>query len=126
MSKWRRNITELIEFSARSHGYKLHIVNPVDYFNFEEKRHKSEREVMDYDLRHVRTSDLIIVNLKDINTSIGTCIELYVAHQLGIPVLAFLDDCNINIIHPWILECIDRIEESDVELVQYLSDFYFI
>ena len=63
MNRWRNELKEKLEFAANISGYLLQVINPVDYYNFEEKRYQSEEEVEDYDLTHVISSDIIIVNL---------------------------------------------------------------
>lgn len=68
-----------------------------------------------FDLRKVRRSDVILVNLNNIRKSIGSCIEVYEAYKSNIPVIGFLDDkLPIDeltaLIHPWIYFCVDRIE----------------
>lgn len=100
---------------------KPEFFNPVQYFNFEEKRYKSEREVMEFDLNAVRKSDLIIVNFND-EKSIGTAMEMMLAHEMHIPII------GINIdkrqLHPWLECCCMRMCESLREAVDYTVEFY--
>ena len=63
MNDWRISLTNRLNVAAENAGYKLMIINPVLFYNFEEKKYQSEKEVKDYDLAHVITSDLVIVNL---------------------------------------------------------------
>lgn len=125
-NEWRENIKKEIEsLLFYSKETQWEIINPIKLYNYNTMRHKTEKEVMQYDLNHVKSSDLIIVNLKDINTSIGTAIELYVAAQLNIPVLAFGNDKEYRDTHAWIKECISRCDNSMGELLEYISEFYF-
>lgn len=126
MCTWRVEIANLIKQMSDKHGHSIEIINPVDYYNFEEKRHQNEKEVMQYDLNHVKTSDIIIVKLSGINSSIGTCIELYVAYTRNIPVIAIDLNNDYKNVHPWIKECITRVENSYEEVVEYIKDFYLI
>lgn len=126
MNFWRYYISNLIKKYADMSDYRVSIINPVDFYNFNEKRHKTEKEVMQYDLDHVRSSDVIIVNLDNVNTSVGTCIEIYEANRLNIPVLAFGCKNNIETLHPWLTECIRRIDDSMEDLVNYFYEFYLI
>lgn len=122
MNGWRLDSITLLNSKANFKGVKLEIVNPVDYFNFEEPRkYKTQEEIMDFDLWQVVHSDLILVNLDRINDSAGTIIELYQAKLLNIPVVAFGDDSNL---HPWIRECTNRIEDDLVGAVGYINEFY--
>lgn len=125
MNGWRIKVTNYLNDYVDRIGRRLDIVNPVDYFNFiEPRKYKTQKEIMDFDLFHVKRSDLIIVNLDHINESAGTIIELYQANKISdIPVIAFGDNSNI---HPWILECINRIEPDLQSAIEYINEFYLI
>lgn len=123
---WREDVQSRIEeITYYSGEIKCQVINPVALYNYQNPKHKTEREVMQYDLNHVRSSDLIIVTLKNINTSIGTAIELYLATQLNIPVLAFGSFDEYESTHPWIKECISRYDETIEDTLDYISEFYF-
>ena len=125
MNDWRNRIkTKLIE-SANYLDTKVNIINPVMYYNFEEKRHQTEIEVEEFDLAHVISSDLIIVNIDGLNDSIGTIIELHDAHYHNkIPVIAFGSKEMYNNLHPWIKNDITRVERGIDDVVNYIKDFY--
>ena len=120
-SKWRRQIMDEIKFGDHDYEYKPLFINPVDYYNFEEVRHKSENEIIEFDLNRVRKSDLIIVNFND-PTSIGTAMEIAVAKELHIPIV------GINIgnkqLHPWLKCSCMRICEDLREAVEYVVEFF--
>ena len=120
-TKWRRQIQDAIRFGDYDYEKKPSFFDPTQYFNYEEKLHKSEREVMEFELDALRKSDLVVVNLKHQN-SVGTTMELAIAKELRIPVVAF--GIGDNEVHPWILECCTRVCDSMGELVQYIVDFY--
>ena len=125
---WRRNLKCRIYEQAFYSEIRPIVINPNDFYNFKEPSHKSEREIMQYDLNHVRNSDIIVVNLDGINTSIGTAMELYAAAQLNIPVIAFGRNGEWSETHPWLKECISRAEtgENSIDrLLIYLRDYYF-
>ena len=121
MTKWRYKATKLLNLCAKNKDIKLEIVNPTEYFTFDIIRHKSEKEIMEYDLWHVTHSDLILVNLDHIHDSPGTIIELYEAKRNKIPVVAFSDDFKL---HPWINECISRVEDNLENAIKYIDEFY--
>ena len=120
-TKWRRQIRDAIKFGDYDYSKKPIYFDPTQYFNYEEKLHKSEREVMEFELNALRKSDLIIVNLKN-PSSIGTAMELAIAKELRIPVIAY--GVGDNDIHPWILETCTRVCDDMGEMVQYIVDFY--
>ena len=122
MCRWRNEFK--LKFKNRCKQELIHnpfrIVSPTDYYSFEEKKHKTEREVMDYDLWIVRNSKLIVVNL-DYPNSLGTAIELYEANKhCGIPVIGFGAVVN----HPWIEECVNVKFDTMDEVVDYIMEFY--
>lgn len=119
-SGWRKRVIDAITFNYDCEKKPI-FFNPVNYYNFEEVRYRSEREVMEFDLNALRNSDLVIVNFND-PKSIGTCAELAIAKELHIPII------GINIgnqeIHPWLIEFTTRMCESIREAVEYAVDFY--
>lgn len=127
MNDWRQNLkTDLIKM-GELFNYKMIIINPVDYYNFEEKKYQSEREVRDYDLKHATTSDIIIVNLEGLKTSDGTKYEIHDCnYHHNIPVIAFGERELYNELHPWIKEDITRVENNEQDVVSYIRDFYMI
>ena len=80
MNDWRDDAFQKLLKQSEMYSTKLDIINPVLYYNFEEKRHQTEIEVEEFDLAHVISSDIIIVNLVGLSNSIGTIIELHDAH----------------------------------------------
>ena len=127
MNSWRVELKNKLLNAAENADYKLLVINPVDFYNFEEKRFQSEEEVEDYDLAHVITSDIIIVNLDGLNTSDGSKIELHDGNfHNKIPVIAFGDAELYNNLHPWIKRDITRFEKNIDDVVEYIRDFYLI
>lgn len=124
MNQWRVNISKIINHMADYHECIVDVVNPVNYYNFQNPRHQNEREVMMYDLAHVKSSNIIVVKLDGLNNSIGSCIELYEAYKNDIPVIALGTDEEYEKLHLWIRECITRYEKTDDEVSLYISEFY--
>lgn len=119
-SKWRKQVIDAITYNY-DYEKKPLFFNPVNYYNFEEVRYKTQREVMNFDLNGLRHSDLVIVNFND-PSSLGTCAELAIAYDMKIPIVGINKDKNE--LHPW-LECFcDRMCESIKEAVEYVVDFH--
>lgn len=126
MNSWRVEATQKLKAEANNTGKKIEIINPVMYYNFTERKHQSEIEVEEFDLAHVISSNIIIVNLHGLYSSIGTIIEIHDAHyHHKIPVIAFGDEEIYNNLHPWIQNSITRVENNIDDVVEYISDFYF-
>ena len=111
--------------NAIKYGYEheknASFFNPVDYYNFEEKQHKSEREIMEFDLYNLRNSDLVIVNFNNI-WSIGTAMELMLAKEMHIPVIGW--NPNDEVLHPWLKECVTRLCDNLREAVEHVVSYY--
>ena len=124
MNRWRVYFKSAITQIAENTGAKIRVINPVDYYNFLNPRHQSELEIMNYDLACVKKSDLVVVNLEGLNTSIGSIIECYEAYKREIPVLAFGSSEDYENLHPWIKCCITRHDKNYRECINYIKDFY--
>lgn len=119
-SKWRKQIMDSITYNYDCEKKPI-FFNPVDYYNFEEVRYKTQREVMNFDLNALRNSNLVIVNFND-PSSLGTCAELAIAYDMKIPIVGINKDGKK--LHPW-LECFcDRMCTSIKEAVKYVVEFY--
>lgn len=119
-TKWRKQVIEAIKYNCECEKTPS-FFDPTRYYNFEDNHHKSEREIMEFDLNALRKSDLVIVNFNEPN-SIGTAMELMLANELNIPIIA-LDRDNKDI-HPWLKCCCNRICNNIRELVSHVSEFY--
>lgn len=117
---WRRAIIDEISYN---HDCKKKPIffNPVQYFNFEETRYKSQREVMNFDLNALRNSDLVVVYFND-PTSLGTMAEMSIAYERRMPIIGIRK--GDKELHSWI-ECFcDRICDNLKEAATYVADFY--
>lgn len=127
MGLWRQEIENKFLIQSMLTNYTVMVLNPVKLYNFEEVKHQSEKEIMNYDISHVVTSDIIIVNLDGLATSDGSKIEIYEAnYNRKIPVISFGDKELYNNLHPWLKECITRVEKNIEDVVDYIRDFYMI
>lgn len=99
------------------------LYNPNDYFNFQTKKHISEREIKEFDLNLVRNSNLIIVNF-NAPRSIGTAQELAIARELKIPIVG-LNEKNRKL-HPWLIEDCARIFGDIDDMIDYVKVCYLI
>lgn len=122
-SIWRAKVEDILYESDDSYKYKLDIINPVLFYNFETKRYDSELEIMKYDIRHVKTSDLIIVNFND-PTSIGTAQELAIAYDMDIPIIGINEEGKE--LHPWLTCNVDKMFYNLTEAVEYIIHFYLL
>ena len=120
-SKWRSQVINAIKFGDYDCAKQASFFNPVNYYNFEETRQRSEREVMEFDLNALRNSDLVIVNFND-PKSVGTISELAIAYEKKIPIIGINKD-NYEL-HPWLTEFTTRMCLDLREAVEYVVEFY--
>lgn len=120
-NSWRTKLRDCLEDFTESEFYKVHIINPVDYYNFQEKRYETQREVMNFDLHKVKQSNLVIVNFND-PKSLGTMAEIATAYERRIPVIG-LNEGNVKL-HPWQIEMCERIFDDMDEMTNYITEFY--
>lgn len=126
--EWREKVKEYFEMYSGT----FRCISPVDYYSFSDNIATNDSEIMRFDLRKVKESDIILVNLNDIRKSIGTSDEILYAYLLGKPIIGFIDDEIkgeelINKIHSWKHEQIDRIEtgeDSMIHACDYIMSFY--
>ena len=85
---------------------------------------------MRYELNQLKTSDILLVNLKDVDSSVGTIEEIFYAYILGLPIIGFLpelDNTNNTFVHPWLYEQIDKVfegKDSMQDAIYYIEDYY--
>lgn len=103
------------------HEKKAIFFNPVQFYNFKEKPHKSEKEIMEFDLYNLRNSDIVIVNFNNI-WSIGTAMELMLAKEMHKPVIGW--NSSGEELHPWLNECTTRLCDSLKDTVEHVVNFY--
>ena len=127
MNLWRKELKVQLQFAADMSGYRIQVINPVEFYNFEEKKHQSEEEIEEDNLAHVISSNIIVVNLEGLKSSDGTKIELHEAkYHNKIPVIAFGDRYLYEELHPWVKRNITRVEKDISMAVKYIKDFYMI
>lgn len=124
MTSWRNLFkSELNKYSDMA-NYKVNVISPCDYFNFEEQRYQNEQEIMKFDLGLVRNSDIVIVNTNGLNTSIGSAIEIYEAWKNDIPVITYDENGDYKSVHPWLKCFITRTDSCMIDICEYIKDFY--
>ena len=118
MNSWRLKATQMLDEN-------FHIINPCNYYNFEIDRSTyTDHEVKQFDLWLVKNSNIVLVNL-DYPDSIGTAIELHMAHdEWDIPVIAYGGQ-NVEV-HPWMLESITKRCDTLEDAVNHINSFYLI
>lgn len=122
-SAWRTIAEQYFDNVTMFNDAKVNVINPIKYYNFEEVKYDTELEVMKFDLRHVKTSDLILVNFVN-HCSIGTVAELAIAYDKDIPIIGVYNK-NYKF-HPWEKNFCDKLFSELSPALDYIRDFYLI
>ncbi len=122
--KWREDAKKYV----RKLYDNITVVSPTDFYEIGKNYHKSESEVMRFDLRMVREADIVLCNLRDLHSSLGTSDEILYAFISGKPVIGFVENKEkVKNIHPWKIEQLDRIEtgkDSMERAIDYIYRYY--
>lgn len=123
-TKWRVRFTEALKYGDFDLDKEPVIFNPPLYYSPATSEHKSEREVMEFELANLRKSDIVIANLNQPST--GTAMELIIAKENRIPVIGYYDSKlhDISSIHPWVQECCTRLCDHWSEMINHVINFY--
>lgn len=116
--QWRKVTKACLEHCDTN--YKVKVFIPEYYFNYHTDHPKTDKQCMKHFMYRLDRSELMIVNLNNSNTSIGTGMEVQRATDNGIPIIGF---GNSNI-YPWIEECCDVTFETLEEALNYIEKYY--
>jgi hypothetical protein len=124
---WRKEIQLAIGLRTNKDVTYIH---PPQYYGYHEQLHKSEQEIKDWELQQVCDSDIVIVNLEDIDLSIGSHIELGAVCGANL-----VGSKHINVVsfgkpkenlHPWISLCCLRHEDDMNDLADYIATYLLV
>ena len=105
------------------------VLNPPMYYNYETKSHKSEHEVREWELAQLEQCDIMVVNLKDVEKSVGAITEIATAIAINnhtdrhIYIIGVGDESGL---HPWIKDSIFRFEPDINSAATYISEYLFL
>lgn len=117
-NKWRYRIAEY--FWREDADASVFV--PSEYFGYEEKRHKTESQVMDYFLNEVAHSDLMILNLDNSDMSVGTGMEVCHAHDNNIPIIGYKETGEG--IDSWCEDMCTVVFDDMEEMLEYIKVYY--
>lgn len=121
---WRYKIENMIENKT---DQLIKFIHPPLVYNYIEPSHKTEQEVMNWDLSHLKDCDIVIVNLEEIESSIGTIFEMAAANELNhsghkhIYIVGF--GHTDKSLHPWIELSLHRKEDTLEDAADYVAEY---
>lgn len=114
---WRKDCEELVE----QLDWDIDVINPNTFFNYSTMKPDTEKQCMTCLLHHVKKSDVILCNLDYTISSVGTGMELGMAHALGIPVIGFGKGIEV---YSWAEEMCDCVFDDVGEALSYIYCYY--
>lgn len=118
---WRNEIEVKLQTVAEWINSNIRVVDPTEYFSYSENKHKSNKQVKEFFLNKISQCDLVIVNLDDSDSSVGTAQECQFAVDNKIPIVGF----GTKNMYEWIAEVDCQVVfDSMHEVVDYVRDYY--
>lgn len=121
---WRKEVVHQISHAAK-------IVNPPEYYNpLDVNTAEVEMEAMIWDLNQIRDSDIVLVNLDGIDTSIGTHCEIGFINAINsfgdkhIYLVGFGKDKEE--LHPWIRMSLFHWEQDLESALDYICRYLLV
>lgn len=125
---WRRFLQSEVE--KRYDGMnRITFIHPPLFYNYENKLHKSEREILDWEMKQVHDCDIVVVDLHDIETTVGSHMELgeiQGINRFGDKYIFIIGIGSEHGLHPWIKESCHRIEFDCYDAAKYIVEYLLI
>lgn len=118
-----------LERAVRERVENVILVHPPRYYRYDASFHKTEREVMQWDLSQIRDSHIVVVNLENISQSIGTHMELgfiEALNQTGDQHIYVIGVGIPDVDHPWLNEILHRREDTVAEAADYITTYLLV
>lgn len=113
---WRNRYMEFFDIN-------LNFIDPIRYFNYTDKKPKTNKQCLDLFMWQIDNSDVLLVNLDYSEVSIGTAMEVEHAYCNNIPIIAFGEKDETW--YSWIVERASVIFDSLEEALCYIDDYYY-
>lgn len=124
--EWRFKIESLIRAATDK---SVTFVHPPEFYRYDKSWHKSEIEAKMWDISQIKDSDIVIVDLSTIDSSIGTHIELGVIegmNEFGYKHIHVIGVGKPNTDHPWIELSLLRQEDTLEAAAEYIANYLLI
>ena len=117
---WRQKAVQMFKTAVEDRGCAVKVINPVDYFSYNEAKHQSDSQVKNYYMDQILHSRLVLVNLTRSDVSCGTCMECQFAKDNNIPIIGF----GTENVYPWLLVDCQVTFPSMLQAIDYIADYY--
>lgn len=100
------------------------IINPPNFYSNNCKA-SNQREIQEWEINQVVDSNILLVNLEDLETSIGSLIEIGVAHGVNCSGNKHIYIVGIghlpDDVHPWIKNSFIHVEPNAKSAADYIA-----
>lgn len=123
--EWRKSVqNEVFQYIPKN---SVEFFDPTEYSdvqsNYFPDGQEAEEISMKLDLRNLSESSLLICNISSNPASVGTNMELGIAHNLQIPIVIYNPDNTP--LHPW-QKAISDFQTNDLELLSEIVAEYYL
>lgn len=126
--KWRKNLEELVNEKYGGND-KIKFIHPPLFFNYEHMQHKTEREILDWEMKQLHDCDVVVIDFDGIDSTIGSHMEIGAVqgiNRFGDKYIYVVGVGEEKKLHPWIKESCMRIENNLDDLAQYIAEYLVI
>lgn len=124
---WRIDIQNAIMERTEEN---VEFIHPPYFYNYDEKNHRSDAEILEWEMSQLNDCDIVIVNLDGIESSIGTHMELGAVQGInrfsGKHIYVVGIGSPSQELHPWIREACIRIEADMDDAAEYIAKYLLV
>lgn len=126
--QWRQ-IAEAFIKDKYDGSDRIKFIHPPLYFNYEHTMHKTEREILDWEMMQLHDCDIVLVDLEGIDSTIGSHMELGAVqgiNRFGDKYIYVIGVGKEDNLHPWIREACNRIESNYADAASYIVEYLLV
>lgn len=116
---WRN---KCLDYSEMGCYPNLQFVDPNNYFNYTDKRPKTDKQCLDLFMWQIEHCDVLLLNLDSSDLSAGSCMEVEHAYCCGIPIVAF--GSKPETWYNWAETRASVVFDSLTDALDYINDVY--
>ena len=124
---WRIDIQNAIMERTEEN---VEFIHPPYFYNYDEQNHRSDAEILEWEMSQLNDCDIVIVNLDGIESSIGTHMELGAVQGInrfsGKHIYVVGIGSPSQELHPWIREACIRIEADMDNAAEYIAKYLLV
>lgn len=119
---WRATVTERLEKIAEWCGGSVKVIDPIKYFSYKIRKHRTDKQVKEFYMSKLAKCDLVLLNLDNTASSVGTGQECQFARDHGIPIIGF----GNTEMYPWLVVDCQVVFEDMTLALDYIRDYYIV